>query len=99
VPAAIAKFNEKGRDATKLKKNDTVALLLSCYCVHTVAALKKEKKLFSTRTAAGGTLAASALAVATMASACSVAAGTSADKLAASTATAATATKETTYLD
>jgi hypothetical protein len=38
VPAAIAKF--------KLKKNETVALLLSCYCVYTVAALKKEKKPF-----------------------------------------------------
>jgi hypothetical protein len=25
VPATIAKFNEKGRDATKLKKNETVA--------------------------------------------------------------------------
>jgi hypothetical protein len=46
VPAAIAKFNEKGRDATKLKKNETVALLLSCYFVYTVAALKKEKKPF-----------------------------------------------------
>jgi hypothetical protein len=45
--AAIAKFNEKGRDATKLKKDETVALLLlSCYCVHTVEALKKEKKPF-----------------------------------------------------
>jgi hypothetical protein len=46
VPAAIAKFNEKGRDATKLKKSETVALLLTCYCVYTVAALKKEKKPF-----------------------------------------------------
>jgi hypothetical protein len=42
VPAAIAKFNKKGRDVTKLKKDETVASLLCCYYVHTVAALRKE---------------------------------------------------------
>jgi hypothetical protein len=46
VPVAIAKFNEKGRDTTKLKKNEIFALLLSCYCVHTVAVLEKERKPF-----------------------------------------------------
>jgi hypothetical protein len=27
VPAAIAKFNEKGRDANKMRKNETISLL------------------------------------------------------------------------
>jgi hypothetical protein len=44
VPAAIVKFNKKCRDATKLTKNETVALLLRCYCVDTVTVWKKEKK-------------------------------------------------------
>jgi hypothetical protein len=45
-PAAIVKFNAKGRDATKLNKNEIVAMLLNCYCVDKVAAWKKEKKGF-----------------------------------------------------
>jgi hypothetical protein len=49
APAAIVKFNAKGRDATKLNKNEIVALLLNCYCVDTVVALKKKKKASSLR--------------------------------------------------
>jgi hypothetical protein len=30
VPAATVKFNEKGRDATKLMKDETVAMRMSC---------------------------------------------------------------------
>jgi hypothetical protein len=101
VPAAIAKFNEKGRDATKLKKNETVALLLSCYCVDTVAALKKDEKLFfiaklQQEIDSDGTKIPSAAATVTAATAaaaaCTLAAGTSVCKLAASTVTVATAT-------
>jgi hypothetical protein len=34
------------KDGNFLTKNEIVALLLSCYCVDTVAVLKKEKKSF-----------------------------------------------------
>jgi hypothetical protein len=44
VPAAIVKFNENCRDATKLTKNEAIALLLRCYSVDTVTLLTKEKK-------------------------------------------------------
>jgi hypothetical protein len=46
VPAAIVNFNDKGRDATKLMKNEMVALLLSCYGVDTAAALRREEMPF-----------------------------------------------------
>ena len=49
VPDAIVKFNEKGRDVSKLTKNEITALLMGCYGIDVGAAGKKEKKLYFTK--------------------------------------------------
>ena len=46
VPATISKLNNKGQEVTKMSEQEISALLLSHYCIDTVASLKKKKKPF-----------------------------------------------------